>query len=85
MTEIIIPPEAIEAGARALASHYSYDWNENEELHAIWKEEAVTCIIKALNAWPEAERFVNQSPYDDGETWPHLILPLPTETTNAET
>ena len=40
-----------------------------------WQE----AVVAALGAWPDAEVIVNQSPYDDGETWPHLLLPLPTE------
>jgi len=74
MKDIHIPPAALEAGARALASHYSYDWNENEELHAIWKEEAAACITRALNAWPGMfEEYMNNEAGDGASVC--VILP----------
>ena len=61
---------------RAAMSAYHKTLRKNPAM--AWQE----AVVAALRAWPDAEILVNRSPYDDGETWPHLILPLPTEASN---
>lgn len=76
----MLKPENVpECVWRAAMSAYHKTLRKNPAM--AWQE----AVVAALGAWPDAERFVNRSPYDDDETWPHIILPLPTETTNAET
>ena len=73
MSEIKIPPVALEAGARAIRTFYS-----DEPLAvcdgAAYKA-ASACCIAMLEAWPGMEQHIN---------WPygkltHIIIPLPTQ------
>ena len=80
MTDITIPPEALEAAARAMAkAGYGFAGIELTDPYTAdadyWDHTARAAIAAAINAWP-------------GMTWacrgkgtpPHLLfLPLPTE------
>ena len=76
MSEITIPPEALEAGARALARYNCEQWdNDPDRWRAYFTEEARAAITAALEAWPgmDVERFMPDSgPYT-------IHLPLPQE------
>jgi hypothetical protein len=70
---ITIPPEVVEAVARALADDAMLNWDDVPYAHDIMRGEARAAITAALNAWPNAEVV----------GWYHadhtLILPLHTE------
>lgn len=69
---MVRPDEISEGVWRAAMSAYHKTLRKSPE--TAWQ----TAIAAALNAWDGAERIVNHSPYQDGQTWPHLILELPT-------
>jgi hypothetical protein len=66
MTDITIPPEALEAASRAFAAN-----KRNWQMYA--KRMEAACLAM-LNAWPDVEVFSIMS--DDDES---IILPLPKE------
>lgn len=51
----MIPPEAVEAAARALAADANLHWNDIPYVHTILRNEALAAIAAALNAWPALE------------------------------
>jgi hypothetical protein len=76
MKEDQIPPEALEAAARALADDANLNWDDVPFAQDVMRGEARAAIAAALNAWPGAEVV----------KWYHadqtLILPLTTEAGN---
>ena len=86
MTNITIPPEAVEAAARAVhdidRKIVGYDecppWEELSPRDQRWRTHRATAAIRAaLAAWPDATIL---------ETVPlmSILLPLPQEKTDAE-
>ena len=82
MTDITIPPAALEAGARTITMALILAVEEDCRALALTDDErtelARACCLAMLKAWPEMEQHIN---------WPygkltHLILPL-TEKTDA--
>lgn len=81
MTDITIPPEAVEAAARVLHSHAEiFDdllWEDISQAdQEAYFEEARASIAAALNAWPGMQH----KPYWDFRTHEkhtELILPVP--------
>ena len=73
MKEDQIPPEVIDAAARALADDANLNWDDVPFAQDVMRGEARAAITAALNAWPNAEVV----------GWYHadhtLILPLPQE------
>ena len=93
MTDIIIPPEAVEAAAKALYEAWckvhgvegsSMQWEDidDEERSACFAE-ATAALRAGIVAWPGMSQH-------DARRWsvmpdvPLIVLPLPTEKTNAE-
>ena len=78
MTDITIPPAALEAGAKALCAKAGYAWTVTPDVHAHWREQARAAFLAMLTAWPNRVTVK-----DDGrrQTYiiPAIILPLPTE------
>ena len=88
MTDITIPPEALEAAAIAEWEHERCRVSglpPFEELHPAIKKRAldrVNSVCQAmLNAWPG---MVQYPVMEIDCTPPKIVLPLPTESTNAE-
>ena len=80
MTDITIPPEALEAAAKVLHAHAEiFDDVPWDDLSAndqeAYMDEARAACLAMLNAWPGI------LPKLDGR---YLIIPLPQENTNAE-
>ena len=81
MTDITIPPEAVEAAARAhlaaSAPHLTFDelpdWQKAIEIDA-----AQAACLAMLKAWPG----VTYAKWRDYGQADRLVLPLPTENTN---
>ena len=77
MTDITIPPEALEAAARAHAK-----MNEgHDEWWVLHVDKVRAACLAMLNAWP------GMAVNDGCPVWhayPHIILSLPTENTDAE-
>ena len=72
MSDITIPPAALEAGAKALCAKAGYAWTVTPDVHAHWREQARAAFLAMIEAWPgmEVHNF-------DG--WTHaegLVLPL---------
>ena len=87
MTDITIPPEALEAAAKELYEVDTYTDDDDddipwEELHMIDKEEyldyARSACLAMLKAWPGVAVQGTRPHFRDG---PQIILPL-TENTN---
>lgn len=93
MTDIAIPPEALEAAARAAHDKWRHDcaeqqkepvenwleWHELEDFEQEdWRRQARAACLAMLRAWPGA--------IHNGHwlLFPHTKLPLPMENTNAE-
>jgi hypothetical protein len=79
MTDITIPPAALEAGARALARYNCEQWdNDPDRWRAYFTDEARAAFLAMIEAWPNRVTVK-----DDGrrQTYiiPAIILPLPTE------
>lgn len=68
MTDITIPPEAVEAAARALMATGTYRYKELAE------DDATAALLAGLKAWPGA---VERHSWDG--SLGRIILPLPTE------
>jgi hypothetical protein len=96
MTDITVPPEALEAAAKELYEVDPYiDEDDDvipwEELYMIDKEKyldfALSACLAMLKAWPG---IITKPATPDGQwthnatIWAHIILPLPMENTNAE-
>jgi len=78
MKEDQIPPEAVEAAARALADDANLNWDDVPFAQDVMRGEARAAITAALNAWPENTVEFRRDNYMgwDGNL---LILPLPQE------
>ena len=90
MTDISIPPEALEAAAKELYEDHPYTDEDDdvipwEELYMVDKKEhldsARYACLAMLKAWPGIE--VRQM-YSVWSSKHGIILPLPAETTNVE-
>lgn len=51
MTGIIIPPAALEAGAKALCAKAGYAWTVTPDVHAHWREQARAAFLAMIEAW----------------------------------
>lgn len=81
MTNIHIPPEAVEAAARALCAHAELFWPDlTGGEHAVLRGEATAAIRAALAAWPGMNHDSQAWRGYGGEV---LILPLPQESSDA--
>jgi hypothetical protein len=72
MTDITIPPVALEAGARALAADAKLNWDDIPQTHNIMRREARAAFLAMLEEWPGAE-------VHNFDGWTHaegLVLPL---------
>jgi len=75
MKEDQIPPEVVEAAARAMIeSSPSLNWDNMPWFHSIWLKEARDAIAAALAAWPGINHDSQAWRGYGGEV---LILPLP--------
>lgn len=72
-TNIHIPPEAVEAGARAIGEE-TYVGNKQT-----LRDAATAAILAALAAWPGMRVSMLFPPNE-----PHVVLPLTTENTDAD-
>ena len=72
MTDITIPPAALEAGARAIAESLRTARLTTEAQDG-YKPEARAAFLAILEAWPEMR--ISWLASDDGA----IVLPLPTE------
>ena len=88
MSDITIPPEAVEAAAKELYEVDTYTDDDDddipwEELHMIDKEEyldyARSACLAMLKAWPGMLGMTEGEP---GRESREIILPLPKENTN---
>ena len=94
MTDITIPPEAVEAAARAVhdidRKIVGYDeyppWEELSPRDQRWRtHRALAAIRAALAAWPGMGPICTDQPIGDWcDKLPAIILPLPQENANAE-
>lgn len=75
MTNITIPPAALEAGARAAAEDRGYDWDLHPSFHKAFKRMARAAFLAIVENWEGAKTI-----RDDGrrQTYvlPALILPI---------
>lgn len=78
MTDIIIPPAALEAGARALCNEQRLFWPDlTKDEHDIIRGEARAACIAILQAWPGMEYVFRQpTRYSVCYSKPAIILPL---------
>lgn len=80
---ITIPAGALEAGARLLCKRAGYDWTVTPSVHEHWREEARAAFLAMVGNWegmgigPAVEKSF-------GIPRPHLMLPLPQETTDGK-
>lgn len=77
MTDITIPPEAVEAAAVELAPHPWSMYKDTAKDH--FRDKARAAILAAINAWPGAAERRSW----DGSIG-RIILPLSQENTDAE-
>lgn len=79
MTDITIPPAALEAGARAAMDDAGWHWDSADEARRdIWRRTARAACLAMLEAWPGAR----ERPFWDLMTnarHAEIILPLPQE------
>ena len=68
MTDISIPPAALEAGARTLCSRAGYEWTVTPDVHNHWRAEARAAFERLLphDAALRAEVYA----------WQDRLLPL---------
>lgn len=86
MTNIHIPPEAVEAAARGICE------TENGPCECLpdecgctyWTAHATAAIRAALENWPGAKRVKGYFTHDADYYEPAFILPLTTENPDAE-
>jgi hypothetical protein len=87
MTDITIPPEALEAAARAIWASCQSGTLAWEDLPSstrkVIKEEARAACLAMLAAWP-GMRAEGVGVGDGVTTYEWLILPLPKEPSDAE-
>lgn len=79
MTDITIPPEALEAVARKLA----IDTEGTDEWWTLYMRRAHAACLAMLKAWPGMR--VSHRLDEWGPTDPQIILPLTQEANDAET
>jgi hypothetical protein len=76
MTDIIIPSEAVEAGAKALCKEARLFWPDlNDAEHDIMRAEARAAFLAMLENWPGVYRT---------HSTPQIILPLPQENSDDQ-
>lgn len=81
MTDITIPPEAVEKAARAIASEVRVVTESDVRAFELTPEEYAALALTALRAWIAAwPGAAIRPPFLPN----HIILPMPTENTNAE-
>ena len=86
MTDITIPPEALEAALEAFAHASGLGIFPDDEKDEEWREDLQNgmraACLAMLKAWPGMERLAphDSAVFNDGA----IILPLPKENTNAE-
>ena len=74
MTDIIIPPAALEAGARTLCDEQRIFWHGlRSEAQDIIRGEARVACLAMIEAWPGMR--ISWLALNDGA----IVLPLPTE------
>ena len=73
MTDIQIPTEALEAGARALADDAKLNWDDIPYGHTVIRREARAACLAMLRAWPG---MVQDHGFYFDEADNALILPL---------
>lgn len=87
MSDITIPPEALEAGAKQICG---YERDQEVE----WREyigHATAAITATLRAWPGMKEEIRDGfsfaplPHGTAIRYPVIILPLPQEKQDAET
>jgi hypothetical protein len=79
MTDITIPPAALEAGARALARYNCEQWdNDPDRWRAYFTDEARAAFLAMLAAWPEMR--ISWLALNDGA----IVLPLPQEASDDQ-
>ena len=87
MTEITIPPEAVEAHAKALLTHETWGYRSWDDLSEAERDERIegseVAIRAALAAWPGAA-VCHYTIADDEGYEMVLPLPFPQEKTDAE-
>jgi hypothetical protein len=86
MTDITIPPEALEAAAEDIYNHWQFSFTGkvpwvpggNSLMQEKARDLARAAIAAAINAWPGA--------FHNGHwlLFPHTKIPLPTENSNVE-
>ena len=76
MTNVPMPADALEAGAKVLADING--WHDEKGLIACMPV-ARLCFLAILEAWPEARRVKGYFTHDTDYYEPAFILPLPTE------
>ena len=81
MTDITIPPEALEAAAKALAADAKLNWDDIPYSHNILLSEARTACLAMIKAWPGVHIHEWQRPWLGGMSGTDIILPL-TENSN---
>lgn len=87
MTDITIPPEAVEAAARHIAEGRlpEFTWAElDDDMKEFYREDALPAIRAAIIAWPGMKTPTEQWARDNGRNIaPCIILPLPQENSNG--
>ena len=84
MTDITIPPESLKDVARVLHDHAEIfddlSWEDlSEDDQEAYIEEARSVCRAMLKAWPGARDWQHCARCNEG---PHMLLPLPKESTN---
>lgn len=82
MKDITIPPEAVEAAARAACEYYtSKEWSDiNQGSKGVWRSAARAACLAMLKAWPR----MDTGPNIYGRQNAIIHLPLPTENNDVE-
>jgi hypothetical protein len=78
MTDITIPPAALEAGVKAFAEAEDNDYTSRAE-------DLAAAFLAMLQAWPRAleQQFYELTADGRRLTFPVIILPLPQEASDA--
>ena len=79
MTDITIPPEAVEAAARAACEDRGYDWDKNINFRPAFRRIATAALRAGIAAWPG---MVTNYSWDASRG--RIILPLPQETRDEQ-
>ena len=88
MTDITIQPEALEAAAEDIYNHWQFSFTGkvpwvpggNSLMQEKARDLARAACLALLRNWPGMHKW------DTGQVWHHasIVLPLPTENSNAE-